>query len=80
MKKKVFKKKKRSNLLKLKKRRCHFCINKTDHVDYKDVDLLKKFMTDRGKIIPRRSTGACAKHQRKLVRAIGKARNIALVP
>ena len=59
---------------------CYFDANKLDHIDFKDVDLLKKFVTDRGKILPRRVTGTCAKHQRKLAIAIKRARHMALLP
>ncbi|MGL4607662.1 MAG: 30S ribosomal protein S18 [Eubacteriaceae bacterium] len=65
-----------------KKRRkvCEFCERKVEHVDYKDVVTLKKFISERGKILPRRATGTCAKHQRKVTEAIKRARNIALLP
>ncbi len=59
---------------------CYFCTNKIDHIDFKDVDLLRKYVTDRGKILPRRVTGTCAKHQRKLAIAIKRARHMALLP
>jgi len=59
---------------------CHFCVEKADGVDYKDIEKLKKYITERGKIIPRRVTGTCAKHQRQLTRAIKRARLIALLP
>lgn len=59
---------------------CHFCVEKIDHVDYKDIDKLRKYVTERGKIVPRRVTGACAKHQRQLTRAIKRARIMALLP
>lgn len=59
---------------------CHFCVDKVEHVDYKDVDKLKKYITERGKIVPRRITGTCAKHQRQVTRAIKRARIIALLP
>ena len=59
---------------------CDFCANKVDHVDYKKVDILRKYITDRGKILPRRISGNCAKHQRDLTKAIKRARNIALLP
>jgi small subunit ribosomal protein S18 len=59
---------------------CRFCVDKIDYVDYKNVDLLKTFILDRGKVIPRRITGTCAKHQRWLKVAIKRARNIALLP
>jgi small subunit ribosomal protein S18 len=59
---------------------CRFCVDKIDYVDYKNVDLLKTFILDRGKVIPRRITGTCARHQRWLKVAIKRARNIALLP
>lgn len=58
----------------------YFSVNRIDHIDYKDVDTLKQFVGDRGKINPRRHTGLSAKHQRELRRAIKRARNIALLP
>lgn len=63
-----------------KKKVCKLCMKKIDHVDYKDTDFLKRFVTDRGKILPRRITGTCAKHQRVLSRAIKRARMAALLP
>ena len=63
-----------------RKKVCYFDANKMDNIDWKDVDLLKKFVTDRGKILPRRVTGTCAKHQRKLAIAIKRARHMALLP
>jgi len=62
-----------------KKRACKFCIEKMASVDYKDVVTLKGFLSDRGKIIPRRISGNCARHQRYLTRAIKRSRNIALI-
>ncbi|HIE06200.1 MAG TPA: 30S ribosomal protein S18 [bacterium (Candidatus Stahlbacteria)] len=59
---------------------CRFCKDKAVSIDYKDVNLLKAFMTERGKILPARVTGLCAKHQRKLTRAIKQARELALLP
>ena len=59
---------------------CHFCVDKVEHRDYKDIDKLKRYSTERSKIIPRRVTGPCAKHQRQLTRAIKRARLIALLP
>jgi len=58
---------------------CKFCENEIRKIDYKDVRILRRSITDQGKIIPRRVTGACAKHQRQLTRAIKRARNIALI-
>ncbi|MDE7169015.1 MAG: 30S ribosomal protein S18 [Mucispirillum sp.] len=62
-----------------KKRICRFCADKID-IDYKDAKLLRQFITERGKIMPRRLTGTCAKHQRNLAAAVKTARIIALVP
>lgn len=59
---------------------CNFCVDKVDFVDYKDVAKLRRFTTERGKILPRRISGTCAKHQRKLTLAIKRARAIALLP
>ncbi len=59
---------------------CYFCSEKSAGIDYKDVDLLRRFVSDRGKIRPRRQTGACAKHQRQLTMAIKRARHMALLP
>ncbi len=63
-----------------KKRICSFCVDKLDKVDYKDVPRLKKYITERGKILPRRISGNCARHQRMLTVAVKRARNIALLP
>lgn len=63
-----------------KKKQCDFCKNKNIKLDYKNVDLLKKYLSDKGKISPARVTGACAKHQRELTQTIKRARNIALLP
>lgn len=62
-----------------KKRYCQFCADKVDYVDYKDVALLRKFMSERGKIRARRVTGNCAQHQRKVATAIKNAREMALL-
>ena len=59
---------------------CQFCADKTEIIDYKDVAKLRKFISERGKIQPRRMTGTCAKHQRELATAIKRARTIALLP
>ena len=59
---------------------CRFCADKSIVLDYKDSNLLKHFITERGKILPRRVTGTCAKHQRRLTNAIKKARIMALIP
>lgn len=59
---------------------CRFCEEKTSRIEYKDVRLLQRFVTERGKIIPRRMSGTCARHQRALTRSIKRARQIALLP
>ena len=59
---------------------CDFCVNKIAYIDYKDVNRLRRYINERGKIMPRRMTGTCAKHQRQLSEAIKRARAIALLP
>ena len=59
---------------------CSFCVDHVEEIDYKDVAKLRRFTTERGKILPRRISGTCAKHQRKLTLAIKRARAIALLP
>ena len=59
---------------------CSFCVDKADYIDYKDVAKLRRFISERGKILPRRVTGTCAHHQRGLTVAIKRARQVALVP
>lgn len=59
---------------------CTFCVEKIDHIDYKNVARLRRFVSERGKILPRRTTGTCAMHQRFLTHAIKRAREIALLP
>ena len=59
---------------------CQFCVDKVQYIDYKDVAKLRRFTSDRGKILPRRMMGTCAKHQRQLSTAIKRARSIALMP
>ena len=63
-----------------KKKVCRFCVEKIDYIDYKNVDMLRSFVQDRGKILPRRLTGTCSRCQRGLTSAIKRARNIALLP
>lgn len=63
-----------------RKRICSFCADKVEHIDYKDINKLKKYITDRGKILPRRISGNCSKHQREVTIAIKRARQIALLP
>ncbi|WP_461246612.1 30S ribosomal protein S18 [Treponema sp. R6D11] len=59
---------------------CYFCKNKEETIDYKDVFRVKKFVTDRFKILPRRMSGSCAKHQRAIATAVKRARHLALIP
>ena len=59
---------------------CTFCVDKVDYIDYKDVNKLRKFTSERSKILPRRVIGTCAKHQRELTTAIKRARYVALLP
>lgn len=59
---------------------CNFCVEKSEYIDYKDVAKLKKYLTESGKILPRRMTGVCARHQRELAVAIKRARQMALIP
>lgn len=63
-----------------RKKVCKFCTEKIDFIDYKDVNLLGQFVSDRGRILPRRLTGTCSPHQHSLTTAIQRARNIALLP
>jgi small subunit ribosomal protein S18 len=63
-----------------RKKVCRFCVEKIDDINYKDVRLLTNFLSERGKITPRRISGVCAPHQRRLSEAIKQARNIALLP
>ena len=67
---------------KTRKRRkvCQFCVDKADFIDYKDTAKLKRFLSERSKILPRRTTGTCAIHQRELTTAIKRARQVALLP
>jgi small subunit ribosomal protein S18 len=59
---------------------CQFCADKSIVIDYKKIDLMKRYVTEEGKIRPRRETGACAKHQRAVARAVKQARHMALLP
>ena len=63
-----------------RKKVCQFCADKTEVIDYKDVEKLKKYVTERGKILPKRITGTCAMHQREVTTAIKTARIVALLP
>ena len=70
----------RRNNMRRRKKVCYFTKNKVEFIDYKDVELLKKFISERGKILPRRVTGTSAKYQRMLTTAIKRARHMALLP
>jgi len=63
-----------------RRRVCTFCVEHIDYIDYKKVDMLRRYLTDRGKIKARRKTGVCAKHQRRLAIAIKRARHLAMLP
>ena len=72
---------KRSGKMRRSKRKvCAFCVEKAESIDYKDVSKIRKYVTERGKILPRRISGTCAKHQRQVTESIKRARNIALLP
>ena len=63
-----------------RKKVCSFCVDKVEHIDFKDTAKLRRYLSERGKILPRRMSGNCAKHQRQLSEAIKRARAIALLP
>lgn len=65
---------------KARRKVCGFCVDKVENIDYKDIARLRRYMSERGKILPRRVTGTCAKHQRDLTTAIKRARHLALLP
>ncbi len=70
----------RPNRRKGRKKVCAFCVDKIENIDYKDIARLRRYMSERGKILPRRVTGTCARHQRELTTAIKRARQVALLP
>jgi small subunit ribosomal protein S18 len=63
-----------------KRRICAFCVEKVTHIDYKQHDVLRRYLNEHGRIRPRRQTGTCAKHQRRLSKAVKQARHLALLP
>ena len=63
-----------------RRRKCTFCVDKISEIDYKNISLLRRFISDQGKIDPRRKPGTCAKHQRRLTMALKRARHLALLP
>ena len=65
---------------KMRIKKCQFCKDDASYIDYKDTQLLRKYLTDRGKIKPRRITGACAQHQRDIALAVKRSREMALIP
>ncbi len=70
----------RPHARKSRRKVCGFCVDKLEHIDYKDINRLRKYITERGKIMPRRMSGVCAEHQRALALAIKSARQVALLP
>ena len=72
--------KKRRSMGMRRKKICQFCADKTESIDYKDTEKLRKYITERGKILPKRITGTCAMHQREVTTAIKRARIAALLP
>ncbi len=70
----------RGGMRRAKRKICQFCVDKVDDIDYKDLMKIRKFLSEKGKILPRRISGCCAKHQRQLTVAIKRARHIALLP
>lgn len=71
---------KRFNRRKPRRKVCQFCVDHVEAIDYKDEALLRKYLSENAKILPRRTTGTCAKHQRRLTTAIKRARQMALIP
>ena len=70
----------RRGLRKGRKKVCQFCVDRIENIDYKDVPRLRRYLSERAKIVPRRGTGTCARHQRELTVAIKRARHLALLP
>lgn len=70
----------RGNKNRRRRKVCQFCVDKSEYIDYKDTAKLRRFLSERGKILPRRTTGTCAAHQRELTESIKRARQVALLP
>ena len=70
----------RGNKNRRRRKVCQFCVDKSEYIDYKDTAKLRRFLSERGKILPRRTTGTCATHQRELTESIKRARQVALLP
>ena len=69
-----------NNHRKARRKVCRFCVDKVENIDYTDIARLRRYMSERAKILPRRATGACAKHQRDITIAVKRARQIAILP
>ena len=76
----AFERDNKNNKNRKRRKVCQFCVDKCQHIDYKDTVKLRRYMSERSKILPRRATGTCAEHQRQLTEAIKRARQIALLP
>jgi small subunit ribosomal protein S18 len=76
----MYNKDKRKGGFSRRRKICRFCENKIDYIDHKDERLMRRFVTERGKMVPRRVSGNCAIHQRKLTRSIKRARHLAIMP
>ncbi len=70
----------RGNKNRRRRKVCQFCVDKSEYIDYKDTAKLRRLLSERGKILPRRTTGTCAAHQRELTESIKRARQVALLP
>lgn len=80
MPKEVTRERSERNIKRSHRKVCNFCVNKAEVIDYKDIPKLRRYISERAKILPRRVTGVCASHQRELTRAIKRARYLALLP
>jgi small subunit ribosomal protein S18 len=76
----AFERDNKNNKNRKRRKVCQFCVDKCQHIDYKDTVKLRRYLSERSKILPRRATGTCAEHQRQLTEAIKRARQIALLP
>ncbi len=76
----AFERDNKNNKNRKRRKVCQFCVDKCQHIDYKDTVKLRRYLSERSKILPRRATGTCAEHQRQLTEAITRARQIALLP
>ena len=76
----AFERDNKNNKNRKRRKVCQFCVDKCQHIDYKDTVKLRRYLSERSKILPRRATGTCAEHQRQLTEAIKRARQVALLP